>query len=46
MAIGQKFLASAEMVRYRRSVTGIDRQLPLRGQRRPTKQPTTGAKRS
>ena len=26
-AIGQKFLASAEMVRFRRSVTGIDRQL-------------------
>jgi Zn-dependent peptidase ImmA (M78 family) len=45
-AIGQKFLASAEMVRYRRSVTGVDRQLAFRGQRRPAKQPTTGANRS
>jgi Zn-dependent peptidase ImmA (M78 family) len=33
-AIGQKFLASAEMVRFRRSVTGIDRQLAFQGRRR------------
>lgn len=29
-AIGQRFLASPEMVRFRRSVTGIDRQLASR----------------
>lgn len=33
-AIGQMYLASAEMVRFRRSVTGIDRQLAFRGRRR------------
>lgn len=33
-AIGQKFLASAEMVRFRKSVTGVDRQLAFRGRRR------------
>jgi hypothetical protein len=32
--IGQNFLASAEMVRFRRSVTGIDRQLAFQGKRR------------
>ena len=32
--IGQKFLASTEMVRFRRSVTGIDRQLAFAGRRR------------
>ena len=32
-AIGQRFLASPEMVRFRRSVTGVDRQLAARGQR-------------
>jgi hypothetical protein len=33
-AIGQKFLASADMVRFRRSVTGIDRQLAFQGRQR------------
>lgn len=32
--IGQKFLASAEMVRFRRSVTGIDRQRAFGSRRR------------
>jgi hypothetical protein len=34
MAIAETYLASAEMIRYRRSVTGIDRQLALRGRPR------------
>ena len=29
-AVGEKFVASSEMVRYRRSVTGVDRQLHAR----------------
>lgn len=33
-AIGQRFMASAEMVRFRRSVTGVDRQMAARSQRR------------
>lgn len=34
LAIAERYLASAEMIRFRRSVTGIDRQLAIRGRSR------------
>jgi Zn-dependent peptidase ImmA (M78 family) len=34
LAIAEKYLASAEMIRFRKSVTGIERQLAFRGRSR------------